>query len=247
MKCLVGSVALAVLAACGGGGDDLNDRFDLADPKMRVVNVDPLIAAPISLFDGTSPIPGGANVARNVGTAYFTIENDSRQYIVRDTATTAEIDRETLDPDRGSKYTVLKFGVTPADVVIVRDPYDKGASTDGRVRVVNAAINTPDGIDVYLIGRTADVQTATPLFTDVDQREVDPPTNFNSTTVSPGEYKLVFAVTGTSPKVTPFSTNVTIPTNGDWLITIVSDVAGSLQSVKAVIVRDGEAPTTLVP
>jgi hypothetical protein len=247
MKCLVGSVALAVLAACGGGGDDLNDRFDLAQPKMRVVNLDPLIAAPVSLFDGTSPIPGGANVARNKGTDYFTIEGDSRQYVLRDTATNAEIDRETLNPDSGSKYTVLKYGVTPADVVIVRDPFDKGASTDGRVRVVNAAYNTPDGIDVYLIGRSADVQTATPLFTDVDQKEVDPQSDDNSKTVSPGDYKLVFAVNGTSPKVTTFSADVTIPRNGDWLIAIVSATPAT-QSVKAVIVRDDNvAPTTFEP
>lgn len=248
MKCLVASVAIAALAACGGGGDDANDRFDLADPKLRVVNLDPLIAAPISVFDNTSAIPAGANVSRNIGTDYFTIHDDSHQYVVRDTATSAEVDRETLDPDRGSKYTLFKFGTTAADVVIVRDPYNKGASTDARVRIVNAAVNTPAGIDVYLIGRTADVQTATPLFTDVDQREVDPATNVDSRTVAPGDYKLVFAVNGTaSPKVTPYSADVTIPSNGDWLIAIVSDTIAVPQSVKAVVVRDGQAPTTIEP
>lgn len=41
MKFLLALAPIALIAACGGGDDDLDDRLDIADPKVRFVHAIP--------------------------------------------------------------------------------------------------------------------------------------------------------------------------------------------------------------
>ena len=77
-----------LLAGCGGGGDDsLDDRLDLADPKVRLIHAVPG-APPVSLF--RNDVAQAADVtalAYKGASRYFDVSTNIDRWDVR-TATT---------------------------------------------------------------------------------------------------------------------------------------------------------------
>lgn len=260
LKLLVVSAAAALVAACGGGGDDAADVINTGSPEIRYVNVEEGTGT-TELFDNISLIPntsGGFQFA----SLYAEIKDDQHDYVIKEAG--VETNRYTLDPDRGNKYTLVRLGNGDSNIIPIRDPYNNFVGTSQtRIRVVNAAALTDnplggtDAYDVYILPPNTDVQTAQPFIPNVAFRGIEPASGSESKLISAGTYELTIATPlpqnppPGAQKFTPYSADITIPTDGDWLIVIVQD-QGSLipNMVHALIVPDNGAaftPTDKLP
>jgi len=254
LKLLMASAAVALVAACGGG-DDAADVIDTGSPEIRYVNVEEGTGT-TELYDNISLIPNTSG-GYQYGSPYAEIKDDSHDYVIKEGG--VETSRYTLDPDRGSKYTLVRLGNGDSNIIPIRDPYNNAAGTSqARIRVVNAAALTDnplpggaDVYDVYILPPNTDVQTATPFIPNVPFRGVEPASSSESKLITAGTYELTIGTPlPASPppgaqKFTPYSADITIPGDGDWLIVIVQD-QGSLipNMVHALIVPDNGAAFT---
>jgi hypothetical protein len=255
VKLLLASTALAVLAACGGGGDDAPSIIDTKSPQIRYVNADAGTST-TSLYDNVSLIPnttGGYEFA----SIYTEMHDDSHTYAIREGA--VETNKITIDPDSGAKYTLVKLADGDANLLTIRDPYNNaGLTNKARIRVVNANAGTvnpylggTNAYDVYILPQATDVQTATPFIEDVAYGESEPLTNVDSKLIDAGAYELTIGLKvpagapANSQKPTPFNADVTIPSNGDWLIVILTPPSGIPNLVEVLVVPDNAAPFKL--
>lgn len=88
-RSLIAVVPALLLAACGGGNDDnLDDRLDLADPKVRLVHAVPL-APDVSLFRNDVVVGGVTDVPYKGATNYFDVSTATQKWDLRTTGTPA--------------------------------------------------------------------------------------------------------------------------------------------------------------
>lgn len=251
LKLLVVSAAAALVAACGGG-DDAADVVNTASPEIRYVNVEEGTGT-TELYDNISLIPntsGGYQYASQ----YAEIKDDQHDYVIREGG--VETNRYTLDPDRGNKYTLVRLGNGDSNIIPIRDPYNNFVGTSQtRIRVVNAAALTDnpdpsaaDAYDVYIAPPGTDVQTTTPFIPNVPFRGIAPATGTESKLITAGTYELTIGMPLSSTplpgaqKFTPYSADITIPADGDWLIVIVQDQGSIIPNmVHALVVPDNGA------
>lgn len=235
-----------LVAGCGGGGDDsLDDRLDLADPKVRLIHAVPG-APPVSLF--RNDVAQAADVtalAYKGASRYFDVGTNIDRWDVRTATTPAlPVGTSTFDAGRGTKYTLVAVAnsATQTEVVTIADPYNKTlGSNNARIRVFNAAYNAAP-VDVYLTARGTSVTTVAPTLFNIGFKQAQPGTFNDSIEVEGGSYQLSLAVAGTKNVV--FSTPLDIARNADLLFTAVP---GSLtpNDVKLLLVRSDEgAPAT---
>lgn len=235
-----------MLAACGGGGDDsLDDRLDLADPKVRLLHAVPF-APNVTLFrDGQGISSDVTNVAYRGASNYFDVSTSTQRWDLR-TATTPALDIGSIsfDARRGNKYTLVAVASSSSltDVALIDDPYNKSiASDNARVRVFNAAFNTA-GLDVYLTPTGTDIATLSPTFAAVTYKTAQPASGQDSVQLEGGAYRL--RITAAGSKTVIFSTPVTLARNADWLLT---PVPGGLSptAIRVLVVQsDSSQPAT---
>jgi hypothetical protein len=225
-KLLLCSVmSTAFLVACGGGDDDdLDDRLDLADPKVRLVHAVPL-APEVSLFrDDVAQASEVTNVPYKGASRYFDVESNSARWEVRlAESPEAVVGGVEFEAERGQKYTLIAVPSSGSltEVVNVRDPFDRALGTnDARLRVFHAAANAGN-VDVYLTQPAADLTTATAAFSDVEYKEAAPASGENSIETEGGTYRLRLTAAGTRDVV--FNAQVQLDENADWLIVVVPD------------------------
>lgn len=212
-------VPAALLAACGGGNDSLDDRLGVADPKVRMVHAVP--GAPnVSLFrDNLAQGAEVTNLPYKGASRYFDTSTDTRQWEVRTATTPAvTVGSVNFETHRGNKYTLIAVPAAGSLTELVRidDPYSKGVTSDNaRVRVFNAAINASN-VDVYLTFSGTDLATVGPNFAAVGFKQAVPGSGADSNELEGGAYTLRLTTAGT--KTVVFTAAVTLAKNADWLL-----------------------------
>ena len=239
---LSGALAAGLLAACGGSDDDsLDDRADVADPKVRFVHAVPAGPNVTLLRNGTAE-PDATDVAYKQATSYYDVGEATYTFTLQTTSGATALDDVELATDRGNRYTLVAVPTTGGvELATIRDPYNKSVtSDDARLRVLNAAANTLD-FDVYLTGETDSIDTATPRMSDLTYRDVEPASGSDSIEVEGGVYRLRLTTTGT--KDVFFDAVVTVPANGDWLLVVLPDDV-ALNEVRVLVVKTTDSEDT---
>jgi hypothetical protein len=222
LKFLLAAVPALLLAACGGGDDDANDRLDLADPKIRLVHAIPL-APDVSLYRSDQLVePALTDLSYKDASPYVQIGTDTLRWDVKTATTPAvPVGDVTFDAGRGNKYTVIAVPGSGSltDVVLIDDPYNKSIVSDNaRVRMFNAAFNAAS-LDAYLTAPNADLASTQPTFAAVDYKEAVPESGQDSVQFEGGSYLLRLTTAGSKDVV--FSATVTLAENADWLLATV--------------------------
>lgn len=241
--------ALGALTACGGGGD-VEDRLDVADPNVRFVNVAQQ-PAHVTLFRNSEAQSDATNVGYKFASHYFDTSADEAIWSVRATtspgAAPTTLASATLNPSRGNRDTIVAIPAAPGvSMVLVRDPYNKSLTSDaGRVRVFNAAPNTP-ALDVYLTQPTADISQLAPGFNSVRFKESMPESGTDSFQYGGGSYQLRMTLPGSKTPI--FSALITLADNADWLLVPIpaSDDGNSANGAIKVLLIEGNRSDAVV-
>jgi len=238
-------VPALLLAACGGSDDSFDDRADIADPKVRLVHAIP--GAPsVSLFrDNAAQAPDVTNIPYKGASNYFDTERGTHAWDVRTATTPAvAVGSQTFETHQGNKYTLLAVpdAGSLTEVALIADPYNKSlASDDARVRVFNAAFNTPS-VDVYLTAPGVNIAGVAPNFPAVGFKQAAPASGADSIDLEGGSYVLRLTMAGS--KTVIFTAPVTLPEDADWLLVPVpaSVTPGDMKVL--VVQSDLGAPAT---
>jgi hypothetical protein len=235
---LLAVASASLLAACGGSDDDdLDDRADVADPKVRFVHAVP--GGPnVTLQRNGAAETGATDVAYKYGSQYYDVSTENYTFSLRNAAGDVELATTTVNADRGNKYTLIALPTdSGAELVSIRDPYNKSVtSDDARVRLINAAVNA-ESFDVYLTPVGADLATATPRVTALGYKQVAPASGEDSFEIGAGEYQVRLTPTGS--KTPFFDATVTAPADGDWLLVALPDETAA-NSVRFLLVRSDD-------
>ncbi|HEU4459137.1 MAG TPA: DUF4397 domain-containing protein [Methylibium sp.] len=213
-----------LLVACGGGDDDddIDDRADLADPKLRFVHAVP--GAPnVTLVRNGNPESNATNVPYKYGSQYYDVGTDTTGLSLRVASTNAEVATTSFPARRGNRYTTIALPTTSGvELLTIDDPYNKSLTSDNaRVRFVNAAVNA-QSFDVYLTAPGVDLATVSPRIGALGYKQVVPATTADSIEIEGGNYQIRLTPAGS--KTAFFSTAaVAVPRNGDWLFVALPD------------------------
>lgn len=213
--------AVAMLTACGGGDDGIDDRLDLANPAVRVMHVVPALDINLDVYQNGAKT-SLQNIPYKFVARYSDVDDGNQLFSFNAAGTNTEVGRTTVDAAVGHKYTVAIMPSKPVgagfNVVTIDDPYDKGIVSDkARVRALNAAGNT-DNIDVYVTAPNADINTMAPTFANVAFGAAVPASGQDSLEIEGGTYQIRITTAGT--KTVIFNSGaVGISENADWLIT----------------------------
>ena len=239
---------LAFVAACGGG-DDVADRLDLANPTVRFVHASPL-APNVTLYrnQGSASVvqTQATNVAYKSATNYYDVDLSAADWVVKTAVGDVTVGSENIDPKRGNKYTIvaLPASSTTNALYVINDPYNKPlTSTSTKLRVMNASFNAAN-IDVYMTGLNADISAAAPLIAATAYKTSGPKSGDDSQNIPGGTYQIRVTTAGT--KTVLFSGQLTFGNNQDVLILTVPDAAAS-GGVSALVKVEGTGAATSIP
>ncbi|MBC7957902.1 MAG: DUF4397 domain-containing protein [Cytophagales bacterium] len=242
-KLLLAATPVLFVAACGGGDDSIDDRLDIADPKVRFVHAIPAGPA-VDFLRGPTVAGGVTNVSYRYASKYFVVDTAPADYTVRTTAGASTIATINVNPTRGNKYTFIAMpgASTTNNLLLINDPYDKQlTATNGRVRVVNGSFNAAN-VDVYLTAPTVDIATVGPNFAAAAYGTSVPGSGANSIDFTNGSYQLRVTTAGTKNVI--FSAPLAVATNADLLlVTIPATLLANSVKVLSVI-ADNEQPAT---
>jgi hypothetical protein len=212
---LVATVAVLGLAACS---DDDDNGPTAATPTalVRVVHASPDAPNVDVAVDGSIAL---ANVPFPVFSGYLEVPSGTRNVQVRPTGSQTAVIEADLALATGTAYTVFATGLV-ADISAVVAVDDLVAPTAGnvKVRVVHGAPSAPN-VDVYATAPGADINTATPVLTNVPFRGVS-----DYLTVPAGQYQ--FRVTPTGTKTVAIDLTVTLNTNSIRTVVARDNVGG---------------------
>jgi hypothetical protein len=242
-KFLILAAPALFLAACGGGGDDANDRLDLADPKVRLVHAVPL-APDVTLYRNDLTLaPQLTGLSYKDASPYVEIGTDTFRWDIRTATTPAlPVGNVTFDAGRGNKYTILAVpnAGSVTEAVLIDDPYNKGVVSDNaRVRMFNASFNAA-ALDAYLTAPGADLSNLQPNFAAVNYKQAVPASGQDSSELEGGNYELRLTAAGTKNVV--FTANVSLAENADWLLTTVPGSVNA-NDVKVLVVQSDAGET----
>lgn len=236
---LLATASAGLLAACGGSDDDsFDDRADIADPKVRFVHAVP--GAPnVTLQRNGVAETGATDVAYKYGSQYYDVATENYTFSLRTASGNVELATSNFSADRGNKFTVVALPTdTGAELLTIRDPYNKSlTSDDARVRVLNAAVNA-EPFDVYITDAAVDLTTATPRLANLGFKQVKPNSGDDSVEIAPAAYRLRLTPAGS--KTPFFDATVTAPIDGDWLLVALPEDALTPNSVRVLLVRSDD-------
>ena len=232
------------MSACGGG--DLDDIFNVSDPKIRFVHAAP--AGPnVTLYRNDAAQPDATNVAYKSATAYRDVDTGSAQWRLRHAGNSSALDSISLDIERGDRYTLVALGGTSPELLSIRDPYTVlPVPTFGttRIRMVNGSSNAQH-LDAYLTSSDTDLDDTSPTLRDVDYRTAKPRSGDDSLSLLSKTYRLRLTEAGTRNLV--FDADIDLPHEGDWLLVTVPAAEGarSIRVLAVRINRHGDTESTL--
>jgi hypothetical protein len=228
----------AVLAACGGGGD-LFDRLDLADPAVRIVHAAP-VGPTVTLLRNDRALNDATDVSYKYESNYFDVsEQRDTRYAVRDVAGNRLIYTGTTDSQQGNKYSfvVLQTSATTSGVYAINDPYNKDVTSERtRVRVVGGDY-TKGSVDVYLNAAGTDINTVAPFIDATAFMSSKPLSGDDSRRVEGGTYQLRVTAAGSKTELL-FAGLISFGNNQDLLLIPVVNVTTPAR-VKMLVVIEG--------
>jgi len=240
-RILLAAVPALILAGCGGG--DTEDRLDVADPVVRFVQSSP-VAPNVTLFNGTTAQADASNVPYRFASDYFDIGTGVADWSVEPSAGGASLGSVRIDPQRGTKYTIVALADSPnaSGVQLIVDPYNKPLTSDStRLRVMNAAFDAAS-IDLYLLPAGSSVGSATPTIANTVFKSAGPASGDDSVSVAAGSY--VLAITPAGSKTVLFNAPIAFVKNQDVLLLTVPDAGSAIKVLEKV---EGTPGATEVP
>jgi hypothetical protein len=244
-KLLLACVPVVWLSACGGG--DLQDRLDVADPAVRFVNAS-ATAPNLTLYRSAVAQSDATNVTYKFASDYFDVDTSMADWSVKAAASGSTIGTVSIDPTRGSKYTIvaLPLSATETGVYVIGDPYNKPlGSNSTRLRVMNASFNASN-IDLYMNAFGTDIAAAgvNPIIAATAYRTSGPASGSDSADIPAGTYQLT--ITSATTKTVLFKGQLGFGDNKDILVVVVPDpaVPGASQALFKV---EGTAGLIQVP
>lgn len=239
----VAFASATLVAACGGGGndDDLDDRADVADPKVRFVHAVPL-GPDVSLVRDGNMQGDATDVGFLYASQYIDIGTGDTDFSLVTGPLDTELANTTIDANRGDKYTLVALpDGLGAELLVIEDPYNKSvASDDARLRVVNAAANADD-VDVYVTAPGVDLDDVEPTIASVGYKSARPDSGDDSVDLEQGRYRLRITAAGSKDLI--FSALVDVPENGDWLLVTVpeDDLTPADGAIRVLLVRSDDS------
>ena len=238
-KLLLVCAPLAGLAACGGS--DTADRLDVADPVVRFVHASP-VAPNLTLYRGTVAQSDATNVPYKFASNYFDVDMGISPWPVKTADGVATIGTESIDPVRGTKYTIvaLPASSTGSSTYLIVDPYNRSLNGDpAYLRVMNASFNA-DNIDLYMtaVGTNIAAAGVTPFIAGTKYKTAGPASGGDSAQIQGGTYQVTVASAGT--KTVLFNGQLSIGNSKDVLLLTVPDtvVPGA---IKVLVKTEGAA------
>ncbi|MGO4282347.1 protein of unknown function [Cupriavidus sp. OV038] len=209
----------AVLAACGGGDDGIDDRVGLSKPSVRVIHA--VTAGPNVDVLQNGALTSLRNIPYKTVSGYFNVEEGNNLFAFNLANTSTQIGATTVSAHTGHKYTVVALpGTTAADVLQIDDPYGKGLlDTSARIRGLNASINAQN-VDMYLTTPAQDIAAVNPTIAAISYKNAVPASGQDSIYVDGGTYRLRVTAAGTKTVIFD-SGALTVNKNDDWLITTI--------------------------
>lgn len=243
LKTMLAVTPMLLVAACGGGDDDLDDRADIADPKVRLVHAVPL-GPNVSLTRNGTAL-ASTDVAYKGATSYFDVESGDATWVVRTTAApNTTIGQQQFDASRGNKFTLVAVPAAGSltEVLLIADPYNKSlTSDDARVRVLNASFNAAN-IDAYITRPGVAIAGVAPNFGAVAYKQANPASGNDSVEFDGDDANYVLTLTAAGSKTPIFQSPVSLGKNADWLLTVLPDTIAP-NDVKVLVVKsDDSAP-----
>jgi Domain of unknown function (DUF4397) len=218
---LAAAIPLAALSACGGGSD-LADRLDVADPVLRFVHASP-VAGNVTLYNNDVARADVTNVPYKFASDYFNIDMGVSTWSVKTTPGNVLVGSNSIDPVRGSRYTIVAVPGTTTDssTYVIVDPYNKPlGSTSTRLRLMNASFNA-NSVDVYMNAVGTDITTpgVNPLIAATVYKTSGPASGSDSVDLPGGTYQL--SITNAGTKTVIFKGQLTFGDNQDILLVTV--------------------------
>lgn len=237
---LAGIVPVIAITACGGGGD-LEDRLDVADPAVRFVHAAPL-APNLTLFRAGVAQADATNSAYRFASNYFDVSTTAADWSVATASGNVTIGTVPIDPKRGNKYTVVALPVsnTTNGVYLIDDPYNKPLTSEStRLRLMNASFNAAS-VDLYMNAIGTDIAAAgvNPIVAATAYRTSGPASGNDSVTLPGGTYQVTITTAGT--KSVLFRGRLAFGNNQDLLLLSVPDAA-SASAIKTLVKIEGTA------
>jgi hypothetical protein len=220
--------AASLLAACGGGSNDVGKEVGLQNPEIHFVHALPGGPTLDFLVKG-APLQTG--ITYKSVTNFANIGTGQTSVAFANTGTTTALASGTFnDVAKGHEYTVLALpGASGADIGLIDDPFAKGLlSNSARVRAFNASANAQN-LDLYLVPPGTNIGTVSPTMAGVAFKNAVPATGQDSIYVSGGTYVLIATLPGQKTPIYQ-STQFDLQNNADWLITSVP-IAGVLSQL----------------
>jgi hypothetical protein len=235
-KLFLAVVPIAVLSACGGGGDTAQV---IPDPQVRFANVSPTAPALTLARNGVNRAEA-TNVSNIFISDYFPVDAGNADYLVSGQLNTGSAGNAAFsqtikfDASRGHKYTILAVadllessggGLAMSNtLVVVDDPTNPGLVNDqSYVRAVNGSFNAQN-VDIYLIGLTETIDTRAPDLPSIGFKRSNPASGSDSIRRQGGDYQVVATTAGT--KNILYRGRFTIPEKRDVLFVTVPYIAG---------------------
>jgi hypothetical protein len=185
------------LAACGGG-DDLQDRLDLADPAVRFVHAS-AIAPNLTLYRADVAQSDATDVPYKFASNYFDVAMGVADWSVKTATGALTLGSVSIDPVRGDKYTIVALPGSSSDssVALIVDPYNKPLTSEStRIRVMNASFNAAS-VDLYLNAPGTSINAGNPLIAATAYKTAGPASGSDSMDVPGGSYQLTITAAGT--------------------------------------------------
>ncbi|MEN7529691.1 MULTISPECIES: DUF4397 domain-containing protein [unclassified Cupriavidus] len=235
----------AVLAACGGGDDGIDDRIGVSKPSVRVIHA--VTAGPNVDVLQNGALTSMQNIPYKTVSGYNNVETGNNLFALNLTGTSTQLGQTTVDARTGHKYTIVAVpGLTAPELVQIDDPYGKGLlDTSARVRAFNASVNAQN-IDVYLTQPAVDLNSVSPNMGGVAYKNAVPASAQDSQYVDGGTYRLRITTAGTKTVIFD-SGALTINKNDDWLITTIPvDGIGAVvpNRIKVLVAQSSTSNTT---
>lgn len=221
---MVAGVAVLGLAACS---DDDDTTGPQAVAQVRVVQASPNAPNVDVLVDEGVVL---TNQAYRAASGFLEVPAGSRRVRVRASGSTTAVIDSNITLTAGNSYTVVTTGLLAGiRPVVAMDNLTNPAAGQVKLRVIHAAPGA-SGVDVYATSPGADINTATPVLTNVAFRGVSA-----YLTLPAGTYQLRVTPTGT--KTVAINTTVTL-TSGQIRTVVATDAAGGGAPLGAVVLAD---------
>jgi hypothetical protein len=235
--------ALSILAACGGGGNDVGTVLGISNPQARFIHAIPL--GP-NLDYYLNAQANSTNVQYKGVTRYRTVGSGSQTASYNVAGSGTSVASQQFNAANGHHYTTIAVPGSSSDIAVIDDPYAKGLLSDkARVRGFNASANAQN-VDIYVVPPGTDITNQSPTVSGVAYKNASPASGQDSVYLSGGSYQVIVTNAGTKTAILKSAT-VNLANNADWLlVTIPSGGIGdvTLGDIHVLVAQGNDADTS---